>query len=109
MKVRNGFVSNSSSSSFLITNKTKDEKTLVDFVIENFKVIEQFIETRGWYYDTMGELIDSAYAESMSLHPGENYCTFDDDGGSVVGNILRTLLQSFESSENFKCIFVEDL
>ena len=39
MKIRKGFVSNSSSTAFMITNLTNKEKTLVDFVEENPQLI----------------------------------------------------------------------
>ena len=42
MKTRHGFVSNSSSTSFIITNKTKENKTIADFVKENPQLITQY-------------------------------------------------------------------
>ena len=42
MKTRTGFVSNSSSTSFIITNKTAQPVNLVEFVIENKHLIDEF-------------------------------------------------------------------
>ena len=41
MKNRNGFVSNSSSCSFTIENRSNECRTLVGFVAENPQLIEQ--------------------------------------------------------------------
>ena len=51
MKTRNGFVSNSSSTAFIITNRTKEKKTLVDFVMENPQLIREFREQYDWNTD----------------------------------------------------------
>jgi len=59
MKIRNGFVSNSSSSSFIITNKSNSILSLVDFVKENPQLVQEWND----YYDydnTQDELIKSA-------------------------------------------------
>ena len=59
MKTRNGFVSNSSSSSFIITNKSDRNISLVDFVKENPQLVQEWND----YYDydnTQDELIKSA-------------------------------------------------
>lgn len=44
MKLRLGFVSNSSSSSFIIENKTKSRLKLGDFIRENSQLIDEFKE-----------------------------------------------------------------
>lgn len=56
MKTRNGFVSNSSSSSFIIRfEKNKDLRTQVEEMLDS--VIDVFdIEDETEYFDTMGEL-----------------------------------------------------
>ena len=51
MKIRQGFVSNSSSTSFMITNKSNEKKTLVDFVKETPHIIEEFKKAFDWYAD----------------------------------------------------------
>jgi len=44
IKTRNGFVSNSSSTSFIIENKTKDRLHLCEFIKENSHLIKQYEE-----------------------------------------------------------------
>ena len=49
MKIRHGFISNSSSSSFIIRNISSENKTLVDFVKENPQLIDDFKNQYDWY------------------------------------------------------------
>ena len=59
MKIRRGFVSNSSSSSFTITNKTGTDMTLHDFFVKYEKEIMQWVDKNmSWekdYYNKAGE------------------------------------------------------
>ena len=48
MKIRFGFVSNSSSTAFIIWNKTNENRTLVDFVKENPQLLSNFLENYDW-------------------------------------------------------------
>ena len=59
MKIRNGFVSNSSSSSFIIINKSNKKLTLVDFVKENPQIVEEWNKYYD-YNDSQDDLIKSA-------------------------------------------------
>ncbi len=49
MKTRSSFVTNSSSTAFVIVNKSVRPRTATDFVRENERFIKEFVQ---WYLDT---------------------------------------------------------
>jgi hypothetical protein len=107
MKIRTGFVSNSSSCSFAITNISDSQKSLVDFVIENPQLIEQFLEEFDWYKKYPDEynqdkLIESAIANDETFLPGETkYCILGDEQGTLIGHVMDYQLRDGGSSESF--------
>ena len=105
MKIRNGFVSNSSSSSFIIRNKTKEEKTLVDFVEENPQLIEDFVEQYNWHNTkdyNQEKLLKSAKENNEKFAPkSENVCRFGDDDGTLIGNVFDYILRYGGKSKSF--------
>jgi len=113
MKVKKSFVTNSSSTAFIITNKTKMKKSIVDFVKENPQIIENFKREYDWYSDderfTQENLITSAKDNNMSLKPGDNYCVFGDEQGTLIGQIFDYALRDGGSSKNFRWKFKEYL
>lgn len=107
MKIRNGFVSNSSSSSFIIINKSNNILTLVDFVKEN----PQLVENWNRYYDyenTQEELIESANKNNVTFptNSSDEYW-FGDEDGTLIGRIFDYILRDGGESENFKWYFYE--
>ena len=114
MKIRNGFVSNSSSTAFIITNISNEQKTLVDFVKETPKLIKQFREEYDWYQDnpefTQENLIKSAEINNENFPPGEGkYCIFGDEDGSMIGRVYDYILRDGGESESFRWRFKEYL
>lgn len=112
MKIRNGFVSNSSSTAFIITNKSDKEFGLVDFVKENPQLIEEFKECYDWYKDdpeyTQENLIKSAIVNNELFSPKEEkLCVFGDEQGSLIGCVFDYILRDGGESENFKWRFHE--
>ena len=114
MKIRAGFVSNSSSTAYYITNLTDRQLTLVDFVKENPQIIEEFREEFDWYKEENGfnqeELLLSAQEENLTFEPqNQHYVTFGDEDGTLVGNVFDYALRDGGESESFRWRFAESL
>ena len=100
MKIRNGFVSNSSSTSFAIKNNNYDEeKTIVDFVKDNIYLLDLFNSRYDANY-TPEELISSAKArlsddpELYIFKPLETKeLVFGDEQNDVIGKIYDYILR----------------
>jgi len=113
MKSRNGFVSNSSSTSFVIYNNTKEVKTLVDFVKENPQIVDEYNDEYTWDYNdknrklTFEELLKSAEENNFNLEVGSNSVTFGDEDGTVIGRVFDYMLREGGSSTSFSWDFVE--
>ena len=69
MKKRNGFVSNSSSTAFVITNTSDKEKTLEDFIRENDDLVDQFNNEFDWHNYKKEEAFESAADRRLSFPP----------------------------------------
>ena len=114
MKIRNGFISNSSSTAFMITNLSDVEKTLVDFVKETPHIIEEFKKNYNWYEKdknfTQENLIISAQENNIVFSPGKKeYCVFGDEDGTLIGQIYDYMLREEPCTDNFKVRFQEYL
>jgi len=112
MKVRQSFVTNSSSTSYIITNTSDETKTLVDFVRENPQLIEQFVEQYDWHREdsdyTQEKLLESAEQEDQTFAPHESeHCTFGDEHGTIIGNVFDYILRDGGRSASFTWEFYE--
>ena len=105
MKIRNGFVSNSSSSSFMIKNKSDNKLTLLDFVKENPQLVEQW-NSEYSYDNTQEELLESAINNNIDFDAkSSDEFVFGDEDGTLIGKIFDYILRDGGESENFKWNF----
>jgi len=117
MKYRGSFVSNSSSTSFIMTNTSKEEKTLMDFVKENPDLLTDFDEEYGNCYndgvnmskDGIAIMIDNAESRNdKNFKPGETkYISFGDEEGTLLGRVYDYMLRDGGSSKSFIWSFHE--
>lgn len=115
VKIRNRFVSNSSSCSFVIKNKSSQRKDLVDFIKENPNLIEEFKNRYSEQSNpefTQEKLIKSARENHDNIYwePGERkQIVFGDEQGTLVGRVFDYILRDGGNSESFTYRFHEML
>ena len=114
MKIRCGFISNSSSTAFIITNTSSKKKTLVDFVKENPQLLDEFLERYDWYKNdekfNQEQMIEDADAENIVFAPKEaKECIFGDEDGTVIGHVYDYILRDGGESKSFTWRFNEML
>lgn len=112
MRFRYDFVTNSSSTAYMIANTSDRVKTLVDFVHENPDLLDDFLSTYSWHQDdpkfTHNGMIESAKNNNITFQPGEEkYCVFGDEDGTVIGHVYDYMLREGGSSESFTWRFEE--
>ena len=108
MKIRTGFVSNSSSTSFSITNFSGKELTLVDFIKENPNLVEDFNREYPMLPNrTQEQMIECAKLRNEKFSIGKNFKTYGDEDEDELGAVLDYMLRYKSKSKNFSWMFHE--
>lgn len=102
MRFRNGFVSNSSSCSFVIKNQTGDTKNMEDFALETGHLVKEFNKEYDWNNHTLSEFMSNIDDYQIEWEPGETKVViFGDEDGTIMGKVYDYMLRESDYSNSF--------
>lgn len=101
MKLRIGWVSNSSSCSFYITNKTDQIKTMKEFAEETKYLVDEYNKRYYWNSINVEDYLEAAESEyDYVWKPQEKLiCVFGDEHYNAMGIVLDYMLRDCEDDE----------
>lgn len=112
MKIRKGFVSNSSSYSFTITNISNKKKNMVDFATETLYLLEEWEDCYDWNKSESQKELEEKQKlflkEASDLYydewePGETKeFVFGDEQETLMGRVYDYMLRDKDKSESFR-------
>jgi hypothetical protein len=114
MKIKLDFITNSSSTAFMIQNTSDKTLNLTDFAKENMQLLDDYLNEYDWNkvnprYTSI-RLLESAAMNNIEFKSGvEKYCIFGDEDGSVIGAVYDYMLRGGGKSKNFTWSFREYL
>jgi len=112
MKIRQGFVTNSSSTAYCILNKTDTDLTLIDFVKENPELVEDFNDIYDYEY-TQKDMLECAEVRvannDNAFFPAKQSVkrVYGDEDGDPLGHAFDYILRNGGESESFWWKFYE--
>jgi hypothetical protein len=109
MKVRTGFVSNSSSCSFLIINKSDEDLHISELIRENPQILEEWFQEYSALGEDSSEWDNEKFMEDARIHypddiiEARSSCTlrYGDEDGTMVGKVFDYILREGGDSERF--------
>jgi hypothetical protein len=107
MNFKRDFITNSSSTSFIITNLSDKTKSLLDFAKENIHLLSDFNKEYDQNY-TEEEFLKSVMENNFNFEPKKfKKCIFGDEDCTIVGQVYDYQLRYGGKSKNFKWKFKE--